>query len=106
MSAKSKTFAKQINDAKVMESGLINNKERAARRGLDELFITRLSSIRAEAEGLNDEQEALKAAQEMKTAELNAKTVELDKQMQEARKAVKLEFNKEQWKEFGITDKR
>ena len=106
MSAKSKKYSDQISDAQVMESGLRNNPERVSRRGLDEAFVNLLGTNRNDATTLNDEQEKLKAEKEMKTAELEAKLVELDVQMREARKVVKLEFPKEQWKEFGITDKR
>lgn len=99
-------YAAQISDAQVMESGLKNNQEQAARRGLDVAFTTLLETNRKAAATLNDEQEKLKADLKMKTAELEAKLSELDKQMREARKIVKLDFTQTQWKEFGITDKR
>ena len=99
-------YAEQISDAQVMESGLKNNQEQAARRGLDVAFTTLLETNRKAAATLNDEQEKLKADLKMKTAELEAKLSELDKQMHKARKIVKLDFTQTQWKEFGITDKR
>ena len=101
-----KTYAQQISDAQVMENGLKNNLERVNRRGLDVEFVDGLGENRRDATTLNDEQEQLKAAQEMKTVELRAKLKDMDLKMREARKVVKLEFPKEQWKEFGITDKR
>ena len=106
MTIKSKMYAAQISDAQVMESGLKNNQEQAARRGLDVAFTILLETNRKAAATLNDEQEKLKADLKMKTAELEAKLSELDKQMREARKIVKLDFTQTQWKEFGITDKR
>jgi hypothetical protein len=101
-----KTYAEKIKDAEVMSSGLQNNAERLAKRGLDEAFTKNLSSDLQSAIALNNEQEKLKADLKQKTAELDAKLTALNAQVSEARKIVKIEFPKEQWKEFGIADKR
>ena len=100
------SYAEQISKAQVLISGLKANANQIARRGLDEAFVTRMDNNRTDATALNDEQERLKAALKMKTAELDAKLVELDLQAAEARKVVKMDFPQNQWKEFGIEDKR
>lgn len=100
------SYAEQISKAQVLISGLKANADQIARRGLDEAFVTRMDTTRSDATALNDEQERLKAALKMKTAELDAKLVELDLQAAEARKIVKMDFPQNQWKEFGIEDKR
>ena len=100
------SYAEQISKAQVLISGLKANADQIARRGLDEAFVTRMETSRNDATALNDEQERLKAALKMKTAELDAKLVELDLQAAEARKIVKMDFPQNQWKEFGIEDKR
>ena len=100
------SYAEQISKAQVLISGLKANADQIARRGLDEAFVTRMDTTRSDATALNDEQERLKAALKMKTAELDAQLVELDLQAAEARKIVKMDFPQNQWKEFGIEDKR
>ncbi len=100
------SYAEQISKAQVLISGLKGNADQIARRGLDEAFVIRMDSNRNDATALNDEQEKLKAALKMKTAELDAKLLELDLQAAEARKIVKMDFPQNQWKAFGIEDKR
>ena len=100
------SYADQISNAQVMGSGLNSNADQVNRRGIDEVFRTKLEADRQAAILLNNEQEKLKAEAKAKTAELDAKMAELDKAMAEAKKVVKMEFPQEQWIEFGITDKR
>ena len=73
---------------------------------MDDQFINKLDVNRNEAAALNDQQEKLKADLKTKTAELDAKMAEMDKAVTEAKKIVKLDFPQEQWKQFGIEDKR
>lgn len=54
----------------------------------------------------DNEQEDMKARLKTKTAELDSKMADIDKMMSEAKKAVKLETEKEAWKSFGIQDAR
>ncbi len=100
-----KSYAENINAAEMMQAGLKNNSERAARRGLDEKFMENLSFNLKNTVTLNFEQERLKAELMLKTAALNAQVKALNAQVSEARKIVKIEFQKEQWKEFGIEAK-
>lgn len=98
-----KSFADQISNAQVMLSGLQGNTAIAERRGID---VALLSQLITSATSLNSVQEKLKADLKSKTAELNALLAELDKEMAVNKKIVKSDIPKEQWKEFGITDKR
>ncbi len=101
-----KTYAESINAAEVMSAGLKNNAERVAKRGLDTAFTTDLNAGLQNAIKLNSEQEKLKADLKQKTAELDAQMSALSAKLSEARSTVKIEFPKEQWKEFGIEAKR
>ena len=100
------TYAEQISGAQVMVAGLRGNATQVNRRGIDDQFINRLDSDRLTAATLNDQQEKLKADLKSKTAELDAKMAEMEKGVTEAKKIVKLDFPQDQWKQFGIEDKR
>lgn len=100
------SYAEQINKAQVMLSGLKGNAAQIARRGLDEAFLAKFDADRDEAVALNDAQEKLKADLVSKTAQLDSKLLELDKQVSEAQKIVKIDFDKSRWREFGIEAKR
>lgn len=99
-------YAEQISSAQVMVAGLKSNATQVSRRGIDDTFVTKLESDRNDAGTLNNQQEKLKADLKSKTAELDAKMLEIEKSMTEARKIVKLDFPQDQWKQFGIEDKR
>jgi hypothetical protein len=101
-----KSFAENINQNNVMISGLKSNQERAAKRGFGSDAVSAMETDINDAKILNNEQETLKAKLQTKTEELNKKMEKIDKQYNEAKKVVKLEFDKSQWKEFGIDDKR
>jgi len=101
-----KTYADNINQTTVMISGLRNNSERAKKRGLDSSFVQGLETDLNEVRNLNNDQESIKAKLKAATDALNKKMESMNKKLDEAKKVVKLEFDKTQWKEFGITDKR
>ena len=101
-----KSFAEETTVAEVLISGLKSNSERAAKRGLDKDFIPTLETILNEIRNIHNEHEALQAKLHIKTQELNDKRDKMKELTDEARKVVKLEFDKTQWKEFGIDDKR
>ena len=105
MAIKSKSYAKKINDTKVMLAGLNSNTERIGKRGISAEFISKLQGVHDEARTIDNEQEALKARMKEKSDALNLKMEELDGLYREAKKAVKLEMAKESWKEFGIADR-
>ena len=100
------SYAEQISGAQVMVAGLRANAGQVNRRGIDDQFINKLDSDRLSAATLNEQQERLKAELKTKTAELDAKMAEMDKAVTEAKKIVKMDFPQEQWKQFGIEDKR
>jgi hypothetical protein len=101
-----KSYAEQISGAQVMVAGLNGHASEVNRRGLDETFVNKMDADQKSATELNNQQEKLKADLKLKTAELEAKLAELGKSVSEAKKVVKLEFPKDQWKEFGMDDKR
>jgi seryl-tRNA synthetase len=98
-------YSEKITGAQVMVSGLNNHLGQLERRGISVDFIDRLSAETTEAVKLNNEQEKLKADLKAKTARLNDKLAEVAKLVAEAKKIVKLDVPKDQWKEFGIADK-
>ena len=100
------SYSDQINGARLLLSGLKNQGKVLARRGLDETFTTHFDTVLAAAQRLDGEQEALKARLAEKTAELNAMLAEVAQAASEVKKLVKLDFPKESWREFGITDGR
>ena len=100
-----KSYAENISSAEIMQAGLGNNSERAEKRGLDKEFMEKLNINLKKTVSLNFEQERLKAELMLKTAALDAQLKVLKAQVSEARKIVKIEFQKEQWKEFGIEAK-
>ena len=106
MANRSYSYAEKINDTKVMLAGLNAQAERVGKRGITAEFITRLQTINEEAKTLDNEQEANKARLKEITKSLDEKMKEQDVLYREAKKAVKLEMEKESWKEFGIKDKQ
>lgn len=89
-----------------MSTGLKNQSEAVAKRGIDTDFITQLEKEREAAIALNDEQERLKAELKAKTEALDAKVKSISVLLSEAKKVVKLAIPQAGWKEFGIQDKR
>lgn len=100
------TYAERISKSQVMVAGLRANAAQVNRRGIDDQFINKLDANRNDATVLNDQQEKLKGDLNLKTVELDAKMAEMDKEFAEAKKIVKMDFPQEQWKQFGIEDKR
>lgn len=101
-----KSFGNKMNAANVMISGLKEQLERASNRGLNEEFVNRMETLMNDSMKLDTEQETLKSKLKTKTAELNDKVDELTAMVEEAKKVIKLEFEPEMWKMFGISDKR
>jgi archaellum component FlaC len=102
----SQSYAQKMNNSKVMISGLKQNVERLAKRGLGSDFTTNYENIHNEAQSLDNEQEKLKAELKTKSEILNQKIKELDALYSESKKIVKIEMDSSSWKEFGIQDKR
>ncbi len=100
-----KSYSESISQAKVMIDGLMGNSGNLP-KGMDEAFLTSLTDSRTKVVRLNSEQEKLKADLKTKTAELDAETAIMMKLYAEAKKRVKMDYPREQWKEFGISDKQ
>jgi hypothetical protein len=106
MSSKSKTFAEQINSAKLMVAALRQNLPALEKRGMTAEFIDLLESLLNSLSAQDVVQERQKADLRATTAAIDALLLQLHAQMSEANKVVKLEVPQPQWKEYGITDKR
>jgi len=106
MSAKSKSYAEQISNAKVMGTALMANLDELTKRGMSREFIAELEAKVSLTITKNSEQEKLKAELKMATAAIDSMLAEIGEAMSEATKVVKLSLPQEQWKEFGITAKR
>ena len=100
-----KSYSESVSQARVMIDGLTGNSGKLP-KGMDQAFLTSLTDSRTRVVSLNSEQEKLKADLKTKTAELDAEITAMMKLYSEAKKRVKMDFPKEQWKEFGISDKR
>ena len=101
-----KTYAETTNDTKTMLSGLKNNLDTVARRGIDKDFISRMESSLEIVKQLDNEQEQLKAMLKTKTTELDAELVKIKAMLSEAKKVVKMSIDQAGWREFGIEDKK
>lgn len=101
-----RTYAQKMSNAKVMLDGLQSNLEQLKKRGIDQEFLTRFKAHLEKTIHLNSEQEKLKADLKLKTAALTLELKELTALYNEAKKMVKVQLSQEQWKEFGIEDKR
>jgi len=77
-----------------------------AKRGLDDAFVAKLQAAAQRAADLDDEQERLKSQLEAKTAELKENRVELESLLNEAKKMVKLDLPKTEWKQHGVKDSK
>lgn len=100
-----KTFVETLADSKLLINGL---KGRASNlpAGVSQDQLTGAETQHQKVETLNQEQEKLKADLKMKTAELNAEMKKLEEQTATLRKYTKLGTKPEEWREFGIEDKR
>jgi hypothetical protein len=106
MSTKSKTFAEQVNKAKLMIAALRMNLETLKQRGMSEEFIDLLENLINSISEKDIVQERQKADLRATTATIESLLAQLNTQMKEAIKVVKLDVPQPQWKEYGIDDKR
>lgn len=98
-----KSLAELLSSAQVMLAGLEGNDAITGRRGVDTELLSQLIVSATKA---NNEQEKLKADLKSKTAELEELKKNLSKELSTNKKIVKSDVPKEQWKEFGIADKK
>jgi len=100
------TFAEVQNNLKTMISGLKQNPETVAKRGLDAEFTAKLEKSLEFIKQLDNEQETLKAKLKTKTTELDAELTNAKAMLSEAKKVVKMSVDQAGWREYGIEDKR
>lgn len=100
-----KTFVEIISGAKLLIEGLKGRKSNLP-TGVSETQLTEVEGLHKKAEELNRQQEKLKADLKVKTAELDAVMKDLGSKISTIRKYTKLGTQKEEWREFGIEDKR
>lgn len=100
-----KTFVQIMSDSKHLVDALKLRKTNLP-TGVNEEQLTSVDTLHTKAQKLNLEQEKLKAELKSKTAELEAVTNQLEKETATIRKYTKLGIPPEQWREFGIEDKR
>lgn len=102
----SKIYSENISKTNRLVKGLEVNIELVRDKGIDEKLINFLKNENLILADLNKEIEALRLELRTKTRQGNMKLFALKKQVKEAKKIVKSNFDKEKWKKFGITDKR
>ena len=100
------SYSDLLTSARLMVNGLKTTGKVLVKRGLDDAFLTRLQDAVQKAQDLDNEQEALKSQLEAKTAALNANRGELESLINEAKKLVKLDLPKTDWKQYGIKDSK
>ena len=100
-----KTFLESVAGAKLLVEGLKGRKSNLP-TGVTEAQLTEAEGLYKKAEELNRQQEKLKADLKVKTAQLDATMKDLESKISPIRKYTKLGTQKEEWREFGIEDKR
>lgn len=100
-----KTFVEKLADTKLLINGL---KGRGSNLpvGVSQEQLTEAEAQHQKVETLNQEQEKLKAELKVKTAELSTEMKKLEDQTATIRKYTKMGTKPEEWREFGIEDKR
>jgi hypothetical protein len=88
----------------LLTTGLLNNLDKVALRGIDDHFVHEMKALHDQVMGLESEQEALKSRLKEKTAEVLQVLTELKNRVSVARKIIKIQVPQAGWKEFGITD--
>jgi hypothetical protein len=102
----SKVYSDQVAKTQLLLTGLKKNVELLKNKGINNEFISRLEADNRLAATYNDENDKLKADVRTKTRQANAKLNEVKRQVQEAKKVIKRDFEKTQWQDFGLQDKK
>lgn len=100
-----KTYDKQIADTKVMVDGLTGRGSELP-TGITAEMVAEIDKILKATIALNSQQEKLKADLKAKTAEYDANLKLLNDKAATAKKYIKIAIPQENWKEFGIEDKK
>ena len=102
----SKTYSYQMDKAKVLVAGLRKNYERIKDQGIGLEELSALESAIGEGEKLNKEVERLHAETHEMISQANRQLIEVKDKAAEFKRIVKRCVDMEEWKEFGVMDKR
>lgn len=100
------TFAQSLSDARLMADAVKAHEEELLKNGMPSDTVEVLTNCINDLSAMDTQQEKLKADLKSLTSRLNSKSAELSQVMTSAKQRVKLVFDKEQWKEFGISATR
>jgi len=100
----SKTYSEQITKTQSLLTGLKKNIEIVRSKGLNEEFINKLESDNNLVATFDKENEQIKADLKNKIVKANSKLDEIKKQVKEAKRIIKSDFDQSKWISFGITD--
>lgn len=99
-----KSYADIVSKCKLMEDGL--RVLEALPLGITNEKVNALKKLREDLQNINSEQEQLKAALKTKTSQFENLFEEVKKNYSELKKRIKFEVPPEQWRAYGIEDKR
>ncbi|MCE5346734.1 MAG: hypothetical protein LLG13_10670 [Bacteroidales bacterium] len=102
----SKVYSDYVAKAQLLSAKMKKNVAQLKNKGIDEQFISKLESDNGLAATYNEEIDKLKADIKTKTRQANIKLNEVKRQVKEAKKIIKSDFDKKSWPEFGISDKK
>lgn len=100
-----KTFVEIVSGAKILIASLKGRISNLP-AGVTSEQVSDAEAVSKRVDVLNQEQEKLKADLKVKTAELDAAVKELEEKSANLKKYTKLGTKQEEWREFGIEDKR
>lgn len=101
-----RSFAQILSDAELMADATKAHEAELKAVGLPEGAADEVKKIVDALNTLNKQQEKLKADLKSTTTEMTRNQAELEKKVADMRKRIKLAIAQEQWREFGISDKK
>lgn len=99
-------YSKPIEKNLILLNGLKNNVGRLKSKGIDESLIVQLKTDIDLEQNYNKEYDRLRDEFKEKTIQANRKLIEIKIQVQALKKLIKTKFDKEEWPDFGVNDKR
>lgn len=102
----SKIYSQQVAKVQALVAGLNANAALVKAKGIDYQFIKKLDAENNAAAGYNMECEKQKAELKLKVGQANAQLDEVKKMARQAKKIIKMNFDKSRWQEFGVADLR
>jgi len=102
----SKVHLQQVSKVQAIIAGLKANIDLVKDKGIDDQFIQKLEKENNHAAECNEECENLKNDVKVKVRRTNMQFDEVKRMTLHAKKIVKLNYDKEKWKDFGISDLR